>query len=150
MRSQPTEDHNMEDVMDATMDYNPTAQHIPQVTHQRYDAPVANNPNNTTSESWPAFPAHLPTFAWCPVLTEMDRRYEQMRAVVATAAQPREPIRDIPVKVHIRRPDKDSWAYMGRGVVSQEVTGQSSRVGARPSPRLATAPPHAFLNCLVY
>lgn len=80
----------------------------------------------------------------------MDRRYEQMRAVVATAAQPREPIRDIPVKVHIRRPDKDSWAYMGRGVVSQEVTGQSSRVGARPSPRLATAPPHAFLTRPVY
>ncbi|KAL1951828.1 hypothetical protein VTO73DRAFT_977 [Trametes versicolor] len=95
----PTEDHNMEDVMDATMDYNPTAQHIPQVIHQRYDGPVTNNNSNNT--------------------------------IVATAAQPREPIRDIPVKVHIRRPDKDSWAYMGRGVVSQEVTGQSSRVVVR-------------------
>ena len=66
------------------------------------------------------------------VLTEMDRLYEQMRSAIASAAQPREPIRDIPVKVHIRRPERDSWAYMGRGVVSQEITGQSSRVGALP------------------
>ncbi|CDO71654.1 hypothetical protein BN946_scf184911.g125 [Trametes cinnabarina] len=103
----------MEDVMDATMDYNPSNQHFSQAMHERYDAHIVNNPSNTT------------------VLTEMDRLYEQMRSVVATAAQPREPIRDIPVKVHVRKPDKDSWAYMGRGVVSQEITGQSSRVVVR-------------------
>ncbi|KAI0361505.1 hypothetical protein OH77DRAFT_1508453 [Trametes cingulata] len=103
----------MEDVMDATMDYNPSAQHIPQAMHERYDVPVVNNPSNST------------------VLTEMDRLYERTRAVIASASQPREPIRDIPVKVHIRRPEKDSWAYMGRGIVSQEITGQSSRVVVR-------------------
>lgn len=37
--------------------------------------------------------------------------------------------REIQVKVHIRRPERDSWVYMGRGIVSQEVIGQSSRVG---------------------
>ncbi|KAI0825030.1 hypothetical protein BC628DRAFT_1375151 [Trametes gibbosa] len=106
----PTEDHKMEDVMDATMDYNPAPQHIPQA---RYEPAVVHNPGSST------------------VLTELDRLYEQMRAVIASAAQPREPIRDIPVKVHIRRPDKDSWAYMGRGIVSQEVSGQSSKVVVR-------------------
>lgn len=65
-----------------------------------------------------------------PVLTELDRLYAQMRAVIAGAAQPREPFRDIHVKVHIRKPDRDSWAYLGRAIVSQEISGQSSRVGA--------------------
>jgi hypothetical protein len=39
--------------------------------------------------------------------------------------------REIQVKVHIRRPERDSWVYMGRGVVSQEVIGHSSRVVVR-------------------
>jgi len=39
--------------------------------------------------------------------------------------------REIQVKVHIRRPERDSWVYMGRGIVSQEVIGQSSRVVVR-------------------
>lgn len=42
----------------------------------------------------------------------------------------RDNFRDIQVKVHIRRPERDSWVYMGRGLVTQEVTGHSSRVGA--------------------
>jgi len=37
--------------------------------------------------------------------------------------------REIQVKVHIRQPDKDSWLYLGRGIVTQEISGQSSRVG---------------------
>ena len=41
----------------------------------------------------------------------------------------KESFREIHVKVHIRTPDRDSWRYLGRAVVSQEVTGQSSRVG---------------------
>ncbi|KAJ7786240.1 hypothetical protein B0H16DRAFT_1489748 [Mycena metata] len=41
----------------------------------------------------------------------------------------RDNFRDIQVKVHIRRPDRDSWVYMGRGVVSQDISGHSSRVG---------------------
>jgi len=41
------------------------------------------------------------------------------------------PSRDlIQVKVHIRRPEKDAWVYLGRGLVSHEVNGHSSRVGA--------------------
>lgn len=43
--------------------------------------------------------------------------------------QPRESFREIAVKVHIRRPEKDSWVYLGRALVSQEVVGQASRVG---------------------
>ncbi|KAJ7596970.1 hypothetical protein C8J56DRAFT_302573 [Mycena floridula] len=53
----------------------------------------------------------------------------------ATSFQPvalaRDNFRDIQVKVHIRRPDKDAWVYLGRGIVSQEVTGHSSRVVVR-------------------
>jgi hypothetical protein len=37
--------------------------------------------------------------------------------------------REIQVKVHVRTPGKDTWAYQGRGVVTQEITGHSSRVG---------------------
>ncbi|KAF5385485.1 hypothetical protein D9757_005344 [Collybiopsis confluens] len=39
--------------------------------------------------------------------------------------------REIQVKVHIRRPERDSWIYMGRGIVSQEVVGHSSRIVVR-------------------
>jgi hypothetical protein len=42
---------------------------------------------------------------------------------------PRDSFREIQVKVHVRRPERDSWVYLGRGTVIQEVTGQSSRVG---------------------
>ncbi|KAI0698425.1 hypothetical protein C8T65DRAFT_660697 [Cerioporus squamosus] len=106
-----TEDQNMEDVMDASMDMGTFSYPHPQTLQQV---------NNTQPAS-----ASTPS-----VLTELDRLYEQMRAVVA-GVQNREPFRDIPVKVHIRRPDRDSWAYMGRGIVSQEISGQSSRVVVR-------------------
>ncbi|KAI0801161.1 hypothetical protein C8Q74DRAFT_1364802 [Fomes fomentarius] len=106
----------MEDVMDAPMDIGTLSQHqVPQAFHQVSNAQF-EYPNQNTSSN---------------VLTEMDRLYEQMRAVVAGASQNREPFRDIAVKVHIRRADRDSWAYMGRGIVSQEITGQSSRVVVR-------------------
>ncbi|KII93916.1 hypothetical protein PLICRDRAFT_132160 [Plicaturopsis crispa FD-325 SS-3] len=49
----------------------------------------------------------------------------------AEVPQPRDNFRDIAVKVHIRRPEKDSWVYVGRGLVTQEMTGQSSRVVVR-------------------
>jgi hypothetical protein len=48
---------------------------------------------------------------------------------VAPPHLPRDSFREIQVKVHIRRPERDSWVYLGRGTVIQEVTGQSSRVG---------------------
>ena len=63
----------------------------------------------------------------------MDRLYRQMRAVVAGVPPAREQFKEIAVKVHIRRPERDTWAYMGRGIVTQELTGQSSRVGPHAS-----------------
>lgn len=51
--------------------------------------------------------------------------------IIANVLPPAREFRDIQVKVHIRRPEKDSWAYLGRALVSQEVVGQSSRVGKR-------------------
>jgi hypothetical protein len=51
------------------------------------------------------------------------------------AAQPREPFREIPVKVHIRRPDRDAWVYVGRATVSLDITstGHASQVVVRSS-----------------
>jgi len=43
----------------------------------------------------------------------------------------RDNFREIQVKVHVRNPGKDTWAYQGRGIVTQEVTGHSSRVVVR-------------------
>lgn len=43
----------------------------------------------------------------------------------------RDPFREIAVKVHIRRPDKDSWVYLGRAMVTYEVHGTASRVVVR-------------------
>jgi hypothetical protein len=44
-------------------------------------------------------------------------------------AQHREPFREIPVKVHIRRPERDSWVYVGRATVSLDSAGHASQVG---------------------
>ncbi|KZP16786.1 hypothetical protein FIBSPDRAFT_957685 [Athelia psychrophila] len=53
------------------------------------------------------------------------------QGIPKTTVQPRESFREIAVKVHIRRPEKDSWVYLGRALVSQEVVGQASRVVVR-------------------
>lgn len=51
-------------------------------------------------------------------------------AIVPSQQQGQAIPREIIVKVHIRRPERDSWAYLGRAVVSQEVLGgKSSRIG---------------------
>jgi hypothetical protein len=47
----------------------------------------------------------------------------------AQVTVPHDKFREIQVKVHIRKPERDTWAYLGRGVVTQEVAGRSSRVG---------------------
>ncbi|KAF8922653.1 hypothetical protein CPB85DRAFT_1427937 [Mucidula mucida] len=52
-------------------------------------------------------------------------------AGMQTPPLPRENFRDIQVKVHIRRPDRDSWVYLGRAMVSQEIVGHSSRIVIR-------------------
>jgi hypothetical protein len=49
-----------------------------------------------------------------------------------SGSQNREPFREIPVKVHIRRPERDSWVYVGRATVSLDTTGHSSQVGESP------------------
>ncbi|TBU34810.1 hypothetical protein BD311DRAFT_746838 [Dichomitus squalens] len=62
-----------------------------------------------------------------------NTQYANLNAdsVVAGVPPPREQFKEIAVKVHIRRPERDTWAYMGRGIVTQELTGQSSRVVVR-------------------
>jgi hypothetical protein len=49
-----------------------------------------------------------------------------------SGSQNREPFREIPVKVHIRRPERDSWVYVGRATVSLDTAGHSSQVGESP------------------
>ncbi|KAI0004262.1 hypothetical protein BJV74DRAFT_436830 [Russula compacta] len=50
---------------------------------------------------------------------------------LSNGPQHREPFREISVKVHIRRPDRDSWVYAGRATVSLDTTGHSSQVVVR-------------------
>jgi len=50
---------------------------------------------------------------------------------LSNGTQHRESFREIPVKVHIRRPDKDSWVYVGRATVSLDTTGHTSQVVVR-------------------
>jgi hypothetical protein len=50
---------------------------------------------------------------------------------LSSGSQNREPFREIPVKVHIRRPERDSWVYVGRATVSLDTTGHSSQVVVR-------------------
>jgi hypothetical protein len=56
-----------------------------------------------------------------------------MLCVAPTRPEGREAqaFREIPVKVHIRKPERDSWTYLGRAVVAYEPTGplSSPRVG---------------------
>jgi len=50
----------------------------------------------------------------------------------ASSSQPvREMYRQLPVRVHVRKPGRDSWVYVGRATVSHEVIGQTSRVVVR-------------------
>lgn len=64
----------------------------------------------------------------------------------------REGFPEIPVKVHIRRPGKDAWVYLGRATVTQEIHGQSSRVGkwylfVIPPPDLRVADGRILSSC---
>ncbi|KAG2154772.1 hypothetical protein DEU56DRAFT_770282 [Suillus clintonianus] len=64
-----------------------------------------------------------------PRLPSIESEYTS--SLMPNVLPPAREFRDIQVKVHIRRPEKDSWAYLGRALVSQEVVGQSSRVVVR-------------------
>lgn len=48
-----------------------------------------------------------------------------------SAPPQKDPIRELCVKVHIRRSGKDSWSYLGRAFVTQEFIGHTSRVVVR-------------------
>ncbi|KAI0053314.1 hypothetical protein FA95DRAFT_1674346 [Auriscalpium vulgare] len=50
---------------------------------------------------------------------------------LSNSMQHRDSFKEIPVKVHIRKPERDTWVYVGRGIVSLEVTGHSSQVVVR-------------------
>ncbi|PCH33719.1 hypothetical protein WOLCODRAFT_135279 [Wolfiporia cocos MD-104 SS10] len=71
---------------------------------------------------------HTPAFSKAGGPKELD-----LLALAASTPQVRDPLRDILVKVHIRRPERDSWTYLGRAIVSQEgdEDGQVSHVVVR-------------------
>ena len=62
------------------------------------------------------------------------------RSVYDSGSQNREPFREIPVKVHIRRPERDSWVYVGRATISLDTTGHSSQVGESQYTHLRHSP----------
>ncbi|KAF7436742.1 hypothetical protein PC9H_003575 [Pleurotus ostreatus] len=68
-----------------------------------------------------------------PIRTTISSSIAENLAPMPPTSSPRDNFRDIQVKVHIRRPERDSWVYLGRGVVTQEVSGHSSRVVVRGS-----------------
>lgn len=61
----------------------------------------------------------------------LEARYRSAMSLLSgDRVQPvREMYCQVPVRVHQRRPGKDSWIYVGRAIVSHEVMGHSSRVG---------------------
>ncbi|KAJ3552073.1 hypothetical protein NM688_g4349 [Phlebia brevispora] len=61
--------------------------------------------------------------------TPPQRRTPASSRTIATENQ--SVFKDIPVKVHVRRPDKDNWAYLGRALVCQEAFGQGTRIVVR-------------------
>jgi len=64
--------------------------------------------------------SHAPSGSQPSSNQDLNPSSNEMRNIVASATQARDPFRDISVKVHIRRPDKDSWTYLGRALVAQE------------------------------
>jgi len=93
-------------------------------THSAMPVPVAMpmapdpvaGPSNTDRE--PLTNAHADLFASLP---DFDPAQAQ-----------RDPLRDVGVKVHIRKSGSDSWMYLGRASVTQEIVGaHSSRVVVR-------------------
>lgn len=72
--------------------------------------------------------AHSPCSVINTTLARVWEQQQQPQPQVQPQPQP-ERHREIIVKVHIRRPEKDSWAYLGRGIVTQENVGQSTRIG---------------------
>jgi len=83
---------------------------------------------DTTAES--AVPQSPPSQPPAPAPQANTSKVSE-HVAVPPVQQPRESFREIAVKVHIRRPERDAWVYLGRGMVSQEIVGKSSRVVVR-------------------
>jgi len=62
-----------------------------------------------------------------------DQNTDSEDAYAPTTSSPlqRDTFREIQVKVHVRKPERDSWVYLGRAIVTQEMNGHSSRVVVR-------------------
>lgn len=74
-----------------------------------------------------------------------------LRCCTEAIPQPSKEFRDIQVKVHIRRPERDSWVYLGRALVSQEFMGQNSRVGMWSPTIIPARPCHLYpSSCALY
>ncbi|GJE87648.1 hypothetical protein PsYK624_037310 [Phanerochaete sordida] len=61
----------------------------------------------------------------------MDLSDSSVPVNISATANNRDKFREIPVKVHVRRPERDNWAYVGRAIVTQEAFGQGSRIVVR-------------------
>jgi len=100
------------------------------------DQPAALNGLPQVQES-PIIHTALPLSNGMPP-SPMSARFSDSRLDTSrcSGSQHREPFREIPVKVHIRRPERDSWVYVGRATVSLDATGHSSQVGESPYTQL--------------
>jgi len=72
---------------------------------------------------------HPPTLRELPQVQEPPITHTVLP--LPDVVQHREPFKEIPVKVHIRRPERDSWMYVGRATVSLDTTGHASQVVVR-------------------
>jgi len=67
-----------------------------------------------------------------PEIASVTEPFNATPLPASNSGYQRETFKDIPVKVHIRRPEKDSWVYVGRGMVTLDpIPGQSSQVVVR-------------------
>ncbi|PFH50810.1 hypothetical protein AMATHDRAFT_75384 [Amanita thiersii Skay4041] len=115
--------------MDETMEVDTSLDATHPDTQDRPRDNLKHNPSDTF------FPCQLPALKLVPVCVVvhlLHMPFVQL-ATLSTplSVPPRDQFRDIQVKVHIRKPERDSWVYLGRGLVTQEVTGHSSRVVVR-------------------
>ena len=62
----------------------------------------------------------------------------------SVAPPQKDPIRELCVKVHIRRSGRDSWNYLGRAFVTQEFIGHTSRVGTSSSSKVVCLWFHSY------
>jgi hypothetical protein len=107
----------------ATMDIDGIPSDQPATLHglpQVQESPIIHT-GIPLSNGMPPFPTIPARFSDCHT-----PRLDSSRC---SGSQHREPFREIPVKVHIRRPERDSWVYVGRATVSLDTTGHSSQVG---------------------